>query len=51
MGLGFSVEQFGKMAVGEENKHIVKEAMLVATGYIAVRYLYMSVTKNNSVLF
>ncbi len=47
MGLGYSVEQFGEMAVGKENKHIVNEAMVLAAGYIAVRYLYMSATKDN----
>lgn len=46
MGLGFSVENLGNAVVGKENQHIVTEGLVVATIYIGVRYLYISLGKN-----
>ena len=46
MGLGFSVENLGNAVVGNENKHIVTEGLVLATIYIGVRYLAASVGKN-----
>lgn len=49
MGLGFSIEQLGTSMVDEKDRHIVKEGLAIAVGYIALRYVYNSVTKSQSV--
>jgi len=39
MGLGYSVEEFGKALVGPKNTHYVREGLAVAVAYISVRYI------------
>lgn len=45
MGIGSSVEFLGNKIVGDDNKHIVTEGLVLASLYIGVRYLHYSITK------
>jgi hypothetical protein len=49
MGLGYSVEQLGKSLVGEKNGHIVTEGLALAIGYVAIRYVIISVRNGDEV--
>ena len=44
MGLGYSVEMLGDSITDKESRHIVKEGLAIAAAYIALRYVYNSVT-------